>query len=118
MQDFKKLDVWQKSHRLALAVYRATADFPSNERYGLTSQAQRAAVSIPAKIAEGCGREGKAEFTRFLQIAIGSATELEYLLLLARDLNFLNDSDHTRLNDQVSAVRKMLVSLIKKLRNW
>ena len=86
MQDFKKLTVWQKAHLLTVAAYKATEAFPKDELYGLTSQIRRACISIPANIAEGCGREGKVEFNRFLQIALGSATELEYHLLLAYDL--------------------------------
>ena len=81
MKDFRNLKVWEKSHQLALAVYKATSTFPRHELYGLTS--------IPANIAQGCGRSGDAELARFLQIAMGSASELEYHLLLARDLGFL-----------------------------
>jgi four helix bundle protein len=81
MSDFKKLSVWQKSHLLTMDVYKATADFPKDEQYGLTSQIRRACSSIPANIAEGCGREGDVEFGRFLQIAMGSAYELEYHIL-------------------------------------
>ena len=89
MKDFRNLKVWEKSHQLALAVYKATSTFPRHELYGLTSQIRRACASIPANIAEGCGRSGDAELARFLQIAMGSASELEYHLLLARDLGFL-----------------------------
>ena len=115
MQDFKKLNVWQKAHLLAIAVYQATSDFPKEELYGLTSQARRACVSIPANIAEGCGKEGNAELNRYLQISLGSTRELEYHLLLARDLNFLNNKIYDPLNNQVSEVRRMLISFIKKL---
>ena len=87
MRDFRDIKAWQKGHRLALAVYQATKRFPTEERYGLKSQARRAAASIPTNIAEGCGRDSEAEFARFLRIAAGSASELEYLLLLARDLS-------------------------------
>ena len=90
MQDFKKLKVWQKAHLLAVETYQATTAFPQDELYGLTSQIRRAGVSIPANIAEGCGREGSAEFNRFLQIAMGSIAELEYHFLLASELKFLN----------------------------
>ncbi len=89
MRDFRKLNVWDKAHRLTLAVYKITKDFPRDEAYGLTSQIRRCSVSIPANIAEGCGRKGEAEFGRFLGIAMGSASELEYHLLLASDLNTL-----------------------------
>lgn len=93
MRDFRELKVWEKAHCLTLAVYRATTAFPRDEVYGLTSQIRRSCASIPANIAEGCGREGDAELARFLQIAMGSASELEYHLLLTRDLDFLNSSD-------------------------
>ena len=116
MKDFRKLNVWQKAHLLALRTYRATADFPRDELYGLTTQVRRACVSIPANIAEGCGREGEAEFGRFLQIALGSASELEYHLFLAFELRFLNDKEYELLNSQVSEVKRMLTALIKKLK--
>jgi four helix bundle protein len=116
MQYFKKLTVWQKSHSLAVAAYQATAAFPKYELYGLTSQIRRACVSIPANIAEGCGREGNAELARFLQIALGSATELEYHILLVRELKMLNNQDYEQLDREVGEVRRMLISLIQKLR--
>ncbi|MEP7292950.1 MAG: four helix bundle protein, partial [Chloroflexota bacterium] len=89
MQDFKKLQVWMKAHVFTLALYRATSAFPKEEVYGLTSQMRRAAVSIPANIAEGCGRSSNAELARFLHISMGSASEVEYYLVLAHDLEFL-----------------------------
>ena len=99
MQDFKKLKVWQKAHSLAVAIYQATEVFPKDELYGLTSQIRRSCVSIPANIAEGCGRGGNTEFNRFLQIALGSATELEYHLLLANELKFLNLANYEELDN-------------------
>jgi len=78
VKDFRKLAVWEKAHRLTLDMYKATASFPKDELYGLTSQVRRASISIPANIAEGCGRNGDVELARFLQIAMGSASELEY----------------------------------------
>lgn len=116
MQDFRKLRVWEKSHHLALVIYRTTVTFPKEELYGLTSQARRAATSIPANIAEGCGRGGKADLARFLQIAMGSASELEYHLLLARDLDLLSSADYKRLTGGVIEVKQMLAALIKKLK--
>ena len=116
MQDFKKLTVWEKSHRLTLAVYRATAGFPKAELYGLTSQIRRACASIPANIAEGCGRSGRAELGRFLQVAMGSASELEYHLLLAHDLEILGNSEYKSLESQVIEVKRMLSAFIAKLR--
>ena len=115
MRDFHKLTVWQKAHQLALAVYDATRRFPSDELYGLTSQSRRAAASIAANIAEGCGRTGKGDFGRFLQIAAGSASELEYHLLLARDLGYLPEPVYRRLADNVCEVKQMLMSFMRKL---
>lgn len=116
MRDFRELKVWEKGHRLTLAVYKATAKFPGQELYGLTSQIRRSCASIPANIAEGYGRSGEVELARFLQIAAGSASELEYHLLLAKDLEMLNRGDHERLTREVTEVKRMLTSLIQKLR--
>lgn len=116
MQDFRDLKVWQKGHELTLAVYRVTARFPRDELYGLISQMRRSAVSIPANVAEGCCRSGDTEFARFTQIAMGSASELKYYFVLARDLEFVNAEDFRRLTDQVDQVERMLSSLIRKLR--
>jgi four helix bundle protein len=117
MQDFKKLVIWQKAHLLAVAVYQATAVFPKEEIYGLTSQMRRASISIPSNIAEGCGRQGNAEFNRFLQIALGSTRELEYQLLLAYELKFLDENSYKNLDDRTTEIRKMLITLIKRLTN-
>jgi len=116
LKDFRKQKVWQKAHDLALEVYRVTEAFPKTELFGLTSQIRRAGVSIPANIAEGCGRDTDADFARFLQIAMGSASELEYHLLLAHDLEFLSDPDYERLNNKTTEVKQMLTSFIKKLK--
>ncbi len=89
MQDFKRLVVWQKAHQITLALYRVTAKFSSDELYGLTSQMRRAAASIGADISEGCGRETRPDFARFLHNATGSSSELEHHLLLARDLGYM-----------------------------
>jgi four helix bundle protein len=115
LQDFKTLKVWEKSHQLTLTVYKVTMSFPREELYGLTSQIRRAAASIPANIAEGCGRGGSAELARFLRIAFGSASELEYHALLAHDLNFLNHTDYAQINSGVIEVKRMLTPLIQKL---
>jgi len=101
---------------LTLAVYKATVPFPKDELYGLTSQIRRACASIPANIAEGCGRYGDAEFARFLRIAMGSASELDYHLLLARDLGFLDEMVYEQLENELREVRRMLNSFIQKLR--
>jgi four helix bundle protein len=116
LQDFRKLQVWHKGHALVLDAYRATGSFPVQEQYGLTSQIRRAAGSIPANIAEGCGRDGDAELARFCLIAMGSASELDYHLLLARDLGFLDKAAHLQLAGQVSEVMRMLAPLINSLR--
>src|SRR5580692_12604996 len=101
MKDFRSLQVWDKAHQLTLSSYRVTTTFPKSELYGLTSQIRRCAVSIAANIAEGCGKRGNGEFQRFLNIAAGSASELEYHFLLARDLAFLSDFDYQKLHDYV-----------------
>ena len=115
MRDFRQLQVWEKSHALTLAVYRGTSQFPKEELYGLTSQMRRAAVSVPGNIAEGCGRGGDGELGRFLRIAMGSASELEYYVLLARDLDFLTAEAYGRLAEDVCEVKRMLTSFIQKL---
>jgi four helix bundle protein len=115
MKDFRDLKVWEKSHGLTLEVYRATAGFPRPELYGLTSQIRRCSASIGANIAEGCGKRGNNEFQRYLQIASGSASELDYHLLLSRDLGFLPDSDYRELAGRLTEVRKMLTSLLQKV---
>jgi len=116
LQNFRKLKVWEKGHALTLAVYRATVKFPREELYGLTSQIRRASASIPANIAEGCGRGGKAELARYLQVAMGSASEVEYHLLLARDLGLLGVPQHNELESIVTEVKRMLTSFIAKVR--
>jgi four helix bundle protein len=116
MKDFKKQKVWQKSHRLTLDIYKATGNFPREELYGLTNQIRRSCASIPANIAEGCGRDSEADFSRFLQIAMGSATELEYHLLLSHDLGILNNIDYENLSRETIEVKQMLTSFIKKLK--
>jgi four helix bundle protein len=115
MRDFKELKVWEKAHVLTLAVYKATATFPREELYGLTSQIRRSCASIPANIAEGCGRSGEPELARFFHIAMGSASELEYHLLLARDLGFLKISVYDQLTGEVTEVKRMLTAFIHKL---
>jgi four helix bundle protein len=116
MQSFRNLRVWEKAHVLTLDVYRSSKPFPRDEMYGLTSQMRRASASIGANIAEGSYRKGDCEFGRFLQIAIGSASELEYHILLAHDLELLKSSDYQRLSEALVEVKRMLASLIHKLR--
>jgi four helix bundle protein len=114
--DYRNLKVWQKSHLLTLSLYKLTAKFPQSEMYGLTSQIRRAAVSIPANIAEGCARGGDAEFGRFLQIAKGSAGEIDYHLLLAKDLKLISETEYQKILPSVNEVRRMLSSFVTKLR--
>ncbi|WP_321473863.1 four helix bundle protein [uncultured Paludibaculum sp.] len=116
MKDFRELKVWEKAHRLTLVVYRNTAAFPREEMYGLTSQLRRATSSIPANLAEGCGRSGDAGFARFCTIALGSASEVEYHLLLARDLNLLKPKEFKDLTRRTTEAKRMLTSLIQKLK--
>ncbi|HKX83367.1 MAG TPA: four helix bundle protein [Pyrinomonadaceae bacterium] len=116
MKDFRNLAVWEKAHLLTLSVYTVTKNLPKEELFALTSQLRRASSSIPANIAEGCGRSTDADFSRFLQIAFGSACEVEYHLILARDLNYLTDDVHASVNHELLSVKKMLASLISKIK--
>lgn len=116
MQDFKKLAVWREAQALALAVYRITSHFPREEMYGLTSQIRRCATSIPANIAEGCGRGSNADLARFIQIAIGSTAELESHLLLATELGYLASEKSESVADSVDHVRRMLIAFLSKVR--
>jgi four helix bundle protein len=115
VKDFRSLKVWERSHQLTLDVYGVTVGFPREERYGLTSQIRRCSASIGANIAEGCGKRGNGEFQRYLQIASGSASELDYHFLLARDLNFIVPSDYERLAAHLSVLRRMLTALLQKV---
>jgi len=115
MRDFRTLNVWQKAHVLTLEVYAASQTFPMSELYGLTGQLRRSAASIPANIAEGCGRTGEVELTRFMTIAMGSASEVEYHLLLARDLGILAEDQYAELNVHVIEVKRMLAAFTKRL---
>ncbi len=116
MRPFRDQKVWNKAHQLTLAVYRATSTYPKEELFGLISQSRRAAASIPANIAEGCGRGSPADLARFFDLAMGFASELEYHLLLAHDLRFLQSAKYEELESQVIEVKRMLTSFIQKLR--
>ena len=116
MQSFRNMKVWEKAHALTLDVYRTTRTFPRDEIYGLTSQMRRSSVSIGANIAEGCCRKGDVELSRFMQISMGSASELEYHLLLARDLEMVHAEDYQRLEARVIEVKRMLSSFLKRLK--
>ena len=114
MKDFRELKVWEKAHEMALRSYRLTETFPKHELFGMASQIRRCSASIPANIAEGCGRLGN-ELHRFLQIACGSASELEYHLLLARDLGYLSSTDHLSANKELIEMKRMLIALTRKV---
>jgi four helix bundle protein len=116
LQSFKNLRVWEKAHRLTLDVYRSTKSFQNEEIYGSTSQMRRSSSSIGANIAEGSCRKGDNDFARFLQMAMGSASELEYHILLAHDLEVLKTLDYERLSAEAVEVKRMLASLLQKLR--
>jgi len=115
VKDFHELKVWQKAHQLTLAVYRLTTSFPREELYGLTTQLRRSSSSIPANLAEGCGRNGDAELARFCSIAAGSASELEYHLLLATDLELIQHRAYEELVQRTTEVKRMLTALVQKL---
>ncbi len=115
MRNFKDLTVWQKSHRMVLDVYRVSKGFPSDERFGLTAQLRRSAVSVPANIAEGCGRDTDREMARFLSIAAGSACETEYYIILAHDLSFIDKNAYDELDRQINEIKRMLNSFMQKL---
>jgi len=111
MGDFTKLAVWQKAHAVTLAIYHETARWPKHELFGLVSQSRRAAVSISANIAEGCGKNSDAELARHSRTSLGSASELSYVVILAHDLNYLTRNIHDDLQASISEVRRMLASL-------
>jgi four helix bundle protein len=117
MRNYKDLLVWEKAHKLTLAVYKITQAFPKEERFGLTSQVRRASASIAANLAEGCGRRSDGEMARYVQIAMGSGAELSYHFLLAKDLGFIESAKYEALNADVSEIMRMLSSLSGRLRN-
>ncbi len=117
MQNYKTLIVWQKAHAFALCLYRLTMDYPKTEQYAMTSQLRRACVSIPSNIAEGCGKHTDADLANFLQTALGSSNEVEYLLLLSHELGYLKDDLFKDANAKINEVKAMLITLINKIRN-
>jgi four helix bundle protein len=117
MQNYKELRVWEKAHAFTLHVYVATKAFPKDELYSLTNQLRRAASSIPANIAEGCGKNSQPDLAHFLNIALGSSNEAEYFLLLSKDLNYLDLESHAKLSDQINEIKAMLILLINKVRS-
>ncbi|MDQ5845100.1 MAG: four helix bundle protein [Acidobacteriota bacterium] len=116
MRPHEKLDVWKRAVELVVRIYKATEVFPAHERYGLTSQIRRSAVSIPANIAEGAARQSSKEFAHFLSTAQGSASELETELLIAQRLDYLGASCYIEMRDELSAVGRMLVGLTRNVR--
>jgi len=117
MQDYKNIIVWQKSYHLVLQIYKLTETFPKHELYALTTQLRRAAVSIPSNIAEGSAKESDLDFARFLEMAIGSAFEIECQLMLAGDLGYIQQKDVRSILQEIAEVKKMLAAFIKKLRS-
>lgn len=116
MRDFKELAVWKRSHELTLEIYRVTQKFPREEVFGQVSQIRRAAASIPTNIAEGCGRQTTAEFANFLNIASGSASEVEYEILLAKDIGYLTNEQYERFTKEIREIRSMLSTYMNKVR--
>jgi four helix bundle protein len=116
MRNFRDIKVWAKSHELTLLIYQASRAFPREEIYSLTNQIRRAAASIPTNIAEGSARGSHGDFARFAQIALGSASEVEYLLLLARDLQYVDAPTHENLELRVVEIKRMLTAFVRKLR--
>jgi len=116
MRDFRTLTAWQRSHAFVLDIYKLTASFPREELYRLTSQIKRSAASVPTNIAEGCGSDGGLEFARFLQMAMRSACELDYQLLLARDLTFIPPEEYRPLQGQIAEVKRIVNGLIRRVR--
>ena len=108
MRNYRQYEIWKLSHELALSVYRVARSFPSEERYGMSSQMQRAAVSVPANIAEGSGRPSYADFARFLGIALGSLSEVDYYTLMARDLGYIDTATADGLNSSITDLRRMM----------
>ena len=115
MRDFKKYTVWEQSHSLTLAIYQMTKSYPSDEKFGIISQMRRAASSIPTNIAEGCGKSSDKDFARFLNISFGSASELEYLLILSRDLEYISVNHFEKITGELISIKKQLYHLINKL---
>ena len=116
MRDYLHLEIWQRSHNLTLKIYSVTKAFPREEIYGLTSQMRRSAASIPTNIAEGCGRDSLLELKRFLTIAAGSSSELQYQFILSKDLNYINETLFKELFEEISQIRRMIFSYSEKLK--
>lgn len=116
MRDFRQLRIWELSHNLTLKIYRITKGFPKDELFSLTSQMRRSSSSIPTNIAEGCGRGSNNDYARFLQIAVGSSYELDYQILLAKDLQYIDNTIYIELSNEISSLQKQIVALLHKVR--
>lgn len=116
MRDFRKYNIWELSHQLTLDVYAISDSFPKSEIYGVTSQIRRASASIPTNISEGCGRDSDSEFNRFLTIALGSASETEYLIILSNELKYIERDSFEKLNEQINTIKRKIYSLKQKLK--
>ncbi|KLU05090.1 hypothetical protein RISK_002852 [Rhodopirellula islandica] len=117
MKDFRDLNVWAKAHEFTLSFYKINQRFPGDEKDGLTSQLRRSAASIPTNLAEGCGRGTDRELARFCDIAMGSASEADYPLLLAKDLGCIESSAFDLIYEQLNEIQRMLRSFIQRLRS-
>ncbi len=115
MRDFKKYDIWLLSHNLTLEIYKLTSNYPKEELYNLVSQIRRASSSIPTNIAEGCGRSSEKEFNQFLNIALGSANETEYLIILSKDLNYISLENFNEIEIQINIIKSKIYKLKEKL---
>lgn len=113
MHDYRKLEIWKRSHGLTLRLYEVTNDFPKGEVHGLTSHIRRSSISIPASIAEGCGRNSTVEFVKSLSIAIAATQELDYLLLLADELHYLSSDEYSAIQSELTHLHKMINNVIK-----
>lgn len=116
MRDFRQLRVWQESHQLTLEIYHITKTFPKEELFSLTNQIRRASISIPSNIAEGCGRGSNKDYANFLQMALGSAFEVDYQLLLAKDLKYIDADSYLVLNGKIDILKRQLSILLQKVR--
>ena len=117
MRDYRKIQAWSRAHQFVLAVYKLTESFPPKEQYGLISQLRRAVLSVPTNISEGCGRSTETEFSRFIDIAHGSASEVDYLLLVSHDLGYIEKQTYQGLYKELTEIRKMLTGLVKAVRS-
>lgn len=115
MKDFKNIEIWKRSHKLTVEIYRATQHFPKEEIFGLTSQIRRAVSSIPTNIAEGCGRRTNAELANFLNIASGSASEVEYEILLAKEVGYITAEQCDVWTQGITEIRSMLAAYMRTL---